>query len=287
MLRFLTGLICGGIFGAGLLLSGMTNTLKVQGWLDVFGDWDPTLAFVLGGAILPMAVAWRVAARRRVSILGYDLPSPPKGEVGPNLVIGSCLFGAGWALAGLCPGPALASLSFGGAGGLVFLLAMALGMLAQPRLRARIGGAPAPRSKMDIRALTPEYAVSPQIEPQDLPILQAAGFTTIIDNRPDGEIPGPLHAQTMKAAAEALGLTFVINPISPGNFSDQVLSTQKAALDTATGPVFAYCASGNRSSCVWALMLAGVRPTEELIGIPGKFGYNLEALRGRIEAAAR
>ncbi len=140
---------------------------------------------------------------------------------------------------------------------------------------------------MDIRALTPDYAVSPQIDPQDLAVLKAAGYTTVIDNRPDAEIPGPLHGATMKSAAEALGLTFVINPISPGNFSDQVLSTQKAAIDAATGPVFAYCASGNRSSCVWALVQAGQRPTEELIGIPAKFGYNLEALRGRIDAAAK
>ena len=286
MLRLLTGLICGGVFGTGLLLSGMTNTLKVQGWLDVFGDWDPTLAFVLGGAILPMTVAWRIAARRRVSVLGYDLPPPPKREVGPNLVIGSVLFGAGWALTGLCPGPALASLSYGGWGGLVFLLAMAAGMLAAPTLRARIDSAPIPRSTMDIRALTPDYAVSPQIFPEDLAVLKAAGFTTIIDNRPDAEIPAPLHATPMKAAAEALGLTFVVNPISPGNFSDQVLSTQKAAIEQASGPVFAYCASGNRSSCVWALVLAGHRPTEDLIGIPAKFGYNLEGLRDRIEAAA-
>ena len=285
MLRHLIGLIAGGIFGAGLLLSGMTNTLKVQGWLDVFGNWDPTLAFVLGGAILPMAVAWRIAARRRVSILGYDLPAPPKREVGPNLVIGSTLFGAGWALAGLCPGPALASVSYGGWGGLVFLLAMAGGMLAAPRLRAAIDRAPASRSKMDIRALTQDYAVSPQIAPEDLAVLKAAGFTTVIDNRPDGEIPAALNGAAMKAAAEALGLTFVINPISPGNFSDLVLSTQKAAIDSATGPVFAYCASGNRSSCVWALVNAGTRPTDELIGIPARFGYNLEALRDRIDTA--
>ncbi len=286
MWRLLTGLICGGIFGAGLLLSGMTNTLKVQGWLDVFGDWDPTLAFVLGGAILPMSLAWRIAAHRRTSILGYDLPPPPKREVGPNLVIGSVLFGAGWALAGLCPGPSVASLSYGGWGGLVFLLAMAAGMVAAPHLRARIDGAPAPRSKMDIRALTPDYAVSPQIVPEDLAILKAAGFTTVIDNRPDGEIPGPLHAEAMKTAAEALGLTFVFNPITPSTFSDQVLATQKAAIEGSTGPVFAYCASGNRSSCVWALVLAGQRPTEELIGIPARFGYNLEGLRDRIEATA-
>lgn len=287
MARLLAGLICGAVFGAGLLLSGMTDTVKVQGWLDVFGDWDATLAFVMGGAILPMAVAWQVAARRKASILGFALPEPPKREVGPNLVVGSVLFGMGWALAGLCPGPALASISFGGWGGLVFLIAMALGMVGAPFVRARIDGPPAFRSKMDIRALTPDYAVSPQIDLADLAVIKAAGFTTVIDNRPDGEIPGALHAHAMKAAAEALGLTFVINPVLPGDFSDKVLSTQRAAVEAATGPVFAYCASGNRCSCVWALMQAGTRPADELIGIPARFGYNLEGLRDRIEAAGR
>ena len=146
-MRLWFGLIAGGIFGAGLVISGMVNTTKVQGWLDVFGDWDPTLAFVMGGAILPMAVAWRVAARRSASVLGFPLPEPPKREVGPELVIGSVLFGMGWALAGLCPGPAIASISFGGWGGLVFLVAMAAGMLAAPGLRARIDATAAQGTK--------------------------------------------------------------------------------------------------------------------------------------------
>ncbi|MBI1173227.1 TIGR01244 family phosphatase [bacterium] len=139
---------------------------------------------------------------------------------------------------------------------------------------------------MDIRALTPTFAVSPQIEPADLAALKAAGFTTVIDNRPDGEIPPGLRAEPMKAAAEALGLTFFINPITPGNFSDTVLATQMKAVTDSAGPVFAYCASGNRSSCAWALMQAGSRPTDELIGLPAKFGYNLEPLRDLIEARA-
>ena len=139
--RVLVGLFTGALFGAGLLLSGMADTLKVQGWLDVFGDWDPTLAFVMGGAILPMAVAWQVAARRAAPVMGGSFPAPARRDVGPNLVIGSVLFGAGWALAGLCPGPAIATLSFGGWGGLVFLSSMAAAMLAAPRVRAWIDGA--------------------------------------------------------------------------------------------------------------------------------------------------
>ena len=128
-MRLLFAFIAGGIFGAGLMLSGMTDTRKVQGWLDIFGDWDPTLAFVLGGAILPMLIAWRVAEKRTTTILGTPVPPKPRPVLDKRLIAGSVLFGFGWALAGLCPGPALASLSYGGAQGLVFLIAMIAGML--------------------------------------------------------------------------------------------------------------------------------------------------------------
>ena len=138
MRRQIASLIAGGVFGIGLTLSGMTDTAKVQGWLDMFGVWDPTLAFVMGGAIVPMALAWRIAARMDKPVLGSSFPPAAGTQVGPDLIIGSVLFGMGWALAGLCPGPALASLSFGGTGGLVFLGAMLAGMVAAPPLRARL-----------------------------------------------------------------------------------------------------------------------------------------------------
>ena len=128
-MRALFAFLAGGLFGAGLLVSGMTDTTKVQGWLDIFGAWDPTLAFVLGGAILPMAIAWRVAAKRRSSVLGTALPAKPSVQLDPRLLAGSALFGVGWALAGLCPGPALASLSYGGTQGIIFLMAMISGMI--------------------------------------------------------------------------------------------------------------------------------------------------------------
>ena len=138
MRRNLFALLCGGLFGLGLYVSGMTDTTKVQAWLDIFGNWDPTLAFVMGGAILPMAIAWRIAARMHRSALGTVLPAPSDPKPSRNLVIGSVLFGMGWGLAGLCPGPALASLSYGGTGGIVFLLAMIAGMVGAPALRVRI-----------------------------------------------------------------------------------------------------------------------------------------------------
>jgi uncharacterized protein (TIGR01244 family) len=140
---------------------------------------------------------------------------------------------------------------------------------------------------MDIRALTPTYAVSPQIEPEDLPAIKAAGYTVVIDNRPDGEIPPHLHTDTMRAAAEALGLSFIANPIIGGALTMDNVDAQRAAMDAADGPVFAYCASGNRSSVVWALAHAGRRPADELIGIPARFGYSLDHLRPTIEQLAK
>ena len=124
----------GGLFGVGLYISQMTNTLKVQGWLDVFGEWDPTLTFVMGGAIIPMFVAWWVADKRTKSFLGENLPPPIKTEINKPLIIGSICFGVGWGLSGLCPGPAIASLSFGGLSGIIFFISMLTGMLAVSRL---------------------------------------------------------------------------------------------------------------------------------------------------------
>ena len=141
MQRLIFAFLAGGLFGAGLFVSGMTDTTKVQGWLDVFGNWDPTLAFVMGGAIIPMAIAWRIAARRNAPIAGGTFPTPPEPKLDRNLVLGAVLFGAGWGLAGLCPGPSVASLSYGGWPHWVFFIAMIAGMFAAPTLRARLDSA--------------------------------------------------------------------------------------------------------------------------------------------------
>jgi uncharacterized protein (TIGR01244 family) len=140
---------------------------------------------------------------------------------------------------------------------------------------------------MDIRAITPDYAVSPQIEPGDLPAIKAAGYVTVIDNRPDGEIPPHLHTAAMKAATEALGLTFIANPVIGGALTMDNVVAQKAAMAAASGPVFAYCASGNRCSIVWALANAGQRPVDDLVGLPARFGYQLDHLRPQLEALAK
>jgi len=141
-MRNLFAALAGGLFGTGLLVSGMTDTRRVQGWLDVFGDWDPTLAFVMGGAILPMAVAWYLTQGRQ-PFLGGMFPDRSAPKLGHNLVVGSVLFGMGWGLVGLCPGPALASLSFGGPSVWIFTLAMLAGMLAAPKVRSRLDAATA------------------------------------------------------------------------------------------------------------------------------------------------
>jgi len=133
-MRNLFAFISGALFGAGLFISGMTDTAKVQGWLDVFGDWDPTLAFVMGGAMIPMAIAWWFTQGRKPA-LGGDFPERPEPRIGRNLVVGSVLFGMGWGLVGLCPGPSLASLSYGGPGHWLFVAAMIAGMIAAVPLR--------------------------------------------------------------------------------------------------------------------------------------------------------
>jgi uncharacterized protein (TIGR01244 family) len=139
---------------------------------------------------------------------------------------------------------------------------------------------------MDIRPLTPAYAVSPQIDPADLPAIAALGYTTVIDNRPDGEIPPEWHTDRMRAAAEAAGLAFVANPVIGGALSMANVRAQAEAIAASAGPVLAYCASGNRSSVVWALAHAGRMPTDDLIGLPARHGYQLEGLRPQIEALA-
>lgn len=138
MWRLISAATAGGVFGAGLLISGMVDSQKVQAWLDVFGAWDPTLAFVLGGAVLPMIPVWRIAARHKTALLGDSIPAPKAPRFERSFILGSILFGMGWALVGLCPGPALAVLSFGGTEALVFLFAMLAAMIAAPAITRQI-----------------------------------------------------------------------------------------------------------------------------------------------------
>ncbi|NBS77832.1 MAG: YeeE/YedE family protein [Betaproteobacteria bacterium] len=128
-LQHVVEFIVGLLFGLGLMLSGMTDPGKVIGFLDLFGSWDPSLALVMGGAILVGVFAFTVAKKRTTTFLDGVLRFPTNADIDKKLVIGSLMFGAGWGLAGFCPGPALVSMADGQPKALVFVLAMLVGML--------------------------------------------------------------------------------------------------------------------------------------------------------------
>jgi uncharacterized membrane protein YedE/YeeE len=121
-------LAVGLIFGAGLAISGMADPQRVQAFLDLFGAWDPTLALVMGGAMIPMAIAWRIQRRMAapVAVSRFDLPGTTK--IDRKLAIGAVIFGAGWGIGGLCPGPAIADLAIAPAPAAMFIAAMLAGM---------------------------------------------------------------------------------------------------------------------------------------------------------------
>lgn len=123
-------LVSGILFGGGLALSRMTDPERVLGFLDIFGRWDPTLAFVMLGAVIVMAVAWRIQRRMAKPVLAQKFSLPDRRDLDGKLIIGSALFGVGWGLAGLCPGPAIASLALTPAAVIPFVLAMIAGMAA-------------------------------------------------------------------------------------------------------------------------------------------------------------
>jgi len=129
--KLLPPLVSGILFGAGLTISGMTDPARVRGFLDVFGAWDPTLVFVMGGAVLVMAVAWRIRNRMGTPVFAERFSLPDRNDLDVRLISGSILFGIGWGIAGLCPGPAVASLALSPLSVLPFVLAMLAGMAAQ------------------------------------------------------------------------------------------------------------------------------------------------------------
>jgi len=128
--RILVSLASGLIFGLGLVVSQMINPPKVLAFLDVAGEWDPSLAFVMGAAIPVAALGFALAKRRRAPLCAASFSGPTKTAVDSRLVVGSLIFGTGWGLAGFCPGPVLAASLLAGAPALVFLAAMLVGMAA-------------------------------------------------------------------------------------------------------------------------------------------------------------
>lgn len=129
-MRIIIALISGLLFGLGLVVSNMINPDRVLAFLDVAGgSWDPTLAFVMGGALIPMAIAWIRSRRQGYPFAGGAFPDSPRFGPDPRLVGGAAMFGAGWGLVGFCPGPALSALTLGGTPVLIFLAAMIAGMV--------------------------------------------------------------------------------------------------------------------------------------------------------------
>ena len=139
---------------------------------------------------------------------------------------------------------------------------------------------------MDIRPLTPHYAVSPQISPEDLPLIAEAGFSAVICNRPDAETPPKWHAAAMAEAARAAGLQFHNLPLTHQTMTPENVARQRDLIDAATGPVLAYCASGTRSSVIWSLGQAGHLSTDEILAATARAGYQLDQLRPALDAMA-
>jgi uncharacterized membrane protein YedE/YeeE len=127
-MHIVIALVSGVIFGLGLLISGMANPAKVLAFLDLAGRWDPSLLFVMGGAVMVAALAFRLAKGRTTSMLGEPMHVPQARRIDRRLVFGSLLFGVGWGLAGYCPGPALATVAIGRSEPLIFVAAMLAGM---------------------------------------------------------------------------------------------------------------------------------------------------------------
>lgn len=133
----LGALLSGLLFGVGLLLSGMTDPAKVLGFLDLFGTWDPSLALVMVGGIAAARVGVAIIGRRGATLSGLPVCLPPKRAIDARLIVGSALFGAGWGLAGYCPGPAVVSLGFGSSSALALVTGMLVGLWIVPHSRPR------------------------------------------------------------------------------------------------------------------------------------------------------
>ena len=133
----LIGFLSGLVFGIGLILAGMTDPMKVKGFLDLAGAWDPSLALVMGGAIALGVFVFARAAKRERSWTGTEMEIPTNRTIDGRLVLGGVLFGAGWGIGGFCPGPALVALGSGMGEAGVFVAAMLVGMVVHDKLLAR------------------------------------------------------------------------------------------------------------------------------------------------------
>lgn len=138
---------------------------------------------------------------------------------------------------------------------------------------------------MDIRRISDRYAVSPQISAEDAPDIKAAGITCVICNRPDVEVPASHQAEAIRDAIEALGLRFEVLPITHQTMTPDRIAAQAAIIEASEGPVLAYCASGTRSTIVWALGQADKQDSDAILAAAARAGYDLAGLRPTLEAA--
>lgn len=139
---------------------------------------------------------------------------------------------------------------------------------------------------MEIKPLSPTHSVSPQIAPADARAIFEAGYSLVICNRPDVEVPPELQAAALRAAVEAVGLEFVDNPVDGSAMSLANVEVQKRHLGSDEGRVLAYCATGSRSAAMWALASAGTRASEEILASTAAAGFRLDGLRTQIDALA-
>jgi uncharacterized protein (TIGR01244 family) len=249
------------LFGIGLILSGMTDPGKVIGFLDLAGAWDPSLALVMGGAILVGIFAFALAKKRTTTFLGGALHLPGSRDIDKRLLLGSLLFGAGWGLAGFCPGPAIVSLGGGEPKAAVFVLAMLAGMAVfewserraqavKPHTKLK----PTTRTPPAIRQISSLFSVTGQLTVSDVPAIAEQGFATLINNRPDGE-GGSSQAPSsdIEQAALAAGLHYIHLPVIAGAITPAQALAMQEALTTAPAPVLAFCRSGARSAELYKL----------------------------------
>ena len=138
MLKNIIGLLAGLLFGFGLLISGMTDPVKVQGFLDVFGAWDISLALVMGGGLVVAIIGVQLAKRQGSSWIGTSIDMPTKTIINKKLLIGAMLFGVGWGLVGICPGPGIVLLGTGVWQAYIFIPAMIVGMLIYQGLEPKL-----------------------------------------------------------------------------------------------------------------------------------------------------
>ena len=247
------------LFGIGLILSGMTDPGKVIGFLDLTGAWDPSLALVMGGAILVGVFAFALAKKRTTTFLGGALQLPSSNAIDKRLLAGSLLFGVGWGLAGFCPGPAIVSLGSGQPKAAVFVLAMLVGMALFEWSERRMQGVGAhtkmkARSLPAIRQVDSAFSVAGQLTADDITAVVEQGFAALINNRPDGE-GGSAQALSsdIEKAALAAGLHYIYLPVIAGAITPAQALAMREALAIAPAPVLAFCRSGIRSAQLYKL----------------------------------